>query len=92
MGLFFPPREIIAAAINHIHNIGNRLIQLLPHNRHRMVLVPKKGRGTFLWDEEISYQTHLWPYCLNLYCAPANCVDLIVTRNLNSILMIFVKI
>lgn len=32
-GVFFPPREMIAAAINYIHSIGNRFIQLLPHTQ-----------------------------------------------------------
>lgn len=32
-GGFLPPREAIAAAINCIHSIGNRFIQLLPHTQ-----------------------------------------------------------
>lgn len=57
-----------------------------------MVLASNKGGGSFLLNEEISCQARLWTCCLNLYCAAANRVDLIATRNLNSILTIIVKI
>lgn len=55
-----------------------------------MDLASKKGGGSFLLNEVISCQARLWTCCLNLHYAPANCVDLIATRNLYSILTIFV--